>query len=316
MIEGSWLHRLGRRGPRGLVARGRGGLLSRDGEDRRIRISLPSVRVVLALVAVLALLGGAWLWLRDSSLVAVKRVTVTGATGPDAGQIRAALRSAARNMTTLDVQMKTLNLAVAPYPIVKGLQVSTQFPHGIKIHVLEEVPVGAILFDGRRIAVAGDGTLLHDIRAGALLPNIPMRVLPGGSRVSDPEASQAVAVLAAAPSALLDRVSEVITTSAHGVVAQLRNGPSVYFGTTSRLASKWAAAAAVLANPGSDGALYVDVTDPGRPAAGSSSSSGISSSSASGSGGSASASAGTSSTSASGGSASTGGASTSSTGGG
>ena len=42
------------------------------------------VKLIAGAVATLAVLGGAWVWLRDSSLVAVERVTVTGVAGPDA----------------------------------------------------------------------------------------------------------------------------------------------------------------------------------------------------------------------------------------
>jgi hypothetical protein len=51
-------------------------------------------------------------------------------------------------------------------------------------------------------------------------------------------------------------------------VAQLRNGPSIYFGDANQLAAKWSAAVAVLADSGSAEAVYIDVTDPQRPAAG------------------------------------------------
>jgi cell division protein FtsQ len=233
----------------------------------------------VACAAVVALLGGVWLWLRDSSLVAVDRVAVTGISGPDAGQIRQALTAAARNMTTLDVHMNQLRTAVAPYPVVKDLKVSTQFPHGMRIRVVEQIPVGAVTVGGRSIAVAGDGTLLHDVAASASLPAIPLRVVPGGTRVSDPQARAALAVLAAAPYQLLSRISQVSTDPSHGLVAQLRSGPSIYFGNASRLSAKWIAATAVLADAGSAGASYIDVTDPERPAAGadSSSSSGTSS---------------------------------------
>jgi hypothetical protein len=54
----------------------------------------------------------------------------------------------------------------------------------------------------------------------------------------------------------------------HGVVVQLRNGPQLYFGPTDELAHKWAAVVAVLQNRDSAGAGYIDVSDPGRPAAG------------------------------------------------
>ncbi|TML95899.1 MAG: FtsQ-type POTRA domain-containing protein [Actinobacteria bacterium] len=247
-----------------------------------------SLFVALAL-AVLG--GGAWLWLRDSSLVSVTRVAVSGVDGLQAGQITSALRAAARNMTTLDVRTDQLRMAVSPYPVVKDLEVSTQFPHGMRIHVIEQRPVGAVVAAGRTIAVAGDGTLLHDVPAAAL-PTIPLGVPPGGSRLTDPGARDAAALLAAAPTALLGRLIQVTTVAPHGLVAQLRNGPSIYFGAANRLRAKWMAASEVLADSGSAGAVYIDVTVPERPAAGAASSA----SSTGGSSAGVSAAAGTSST--------------------
>lgn len=260
-----------RRGRWARRPRPRAAAPSRSQAGRRLRRSVPRIVAVCALM--LALLVGAWLWLRDSSLVAVHRVTVTGAGGPDGEQIRGALTTAARNMTTLDVHMNDLRTAVAPYPVVKDLRVSTEFPHGMRIRVVEQIPVGAVVVGGRAIPVAGDGTLLHDVTPSASLPSIPLRVLPGGSRLTDPQARGAVAVLAAAPSPILSRVSQVTSVSTHGLVAQIRNGPSIYFGDAARLPAKWIAAAAVLADPGSAGADYIDVTDPKRPAAGTTASS-------------------------------------------
>jgi cell division protein FtsQ len=226
----------------------------------------PGVRTLLAAAALALLLGGGWLWLRDSSLVAVQKVAVTGVSGPEAQQIRSALIAAGENMTTLDVRMNQLLTAVAPYPVVKDLRVSTQFPHGMRIRVIEESPVAAIVVGGRSIAVAADGTLLHDVVTPGSLPLIPLKVPPGGTRLTGSPAG-AVAVLAAAPWQFLSRVSQV-TTVPSGIVAQLRAGPSIYFGDSRRLAAKWIAAAAVLGDAGSVGAAYIDVTDPERPAAG------------------------------------------------
>jgi cell division septal protein FtsQ len=219
------------------------------------------------LVALVAVLGGAWLWLRDSSLVAVHRVQVAGASGPDAAQIRSALIAAASNMTTLDVKMKQLRTAVAPYPVVKSLVVDTQFPHGMRIRVVEQVPVAIVDAGGRRTAVSGDGTLLHDVVAPPALPTIPLGVPPGGTHLTGYSLSE-VRLLAAAPYELLAKVSQVSDGQAHGLVAELRNGPSIYFGDSHQLGAKWTAAAEVLADTGSAGAAYLDVTDPGRPAAG------------------------------------------------
>jgi cell division protein FtsQ len=214
------------------------------------------------------LLGGGWLWLRDSSLVAVQRVTVTGERGPESGAIRSALVSAARSMTTFDVQTGRLYAAVSAYPVVKTLEVSTQFPHGMRIHVIERLPVAAVIVAGRREAVAADGSLLHGLATVPGLPRIALAVPPGGPDLTDPQALQELAAATAAPRALRPRITIIRLVAGPGLVATLRRGPAIYLGDATRLRAKWASAVAVLADPGSVGAAYIDVSDPRRPAAG------------------------------------------------
>jgi cell division protein FtsQ len=199
--------------------------------------------------------------------VAVRRVTVVGVSGRDAQQIRAALTSAAHDMTTLDVKMSALRTAVAPYPVVKQLHVSTDFPHRMRIDVVEQVPVAMISAAGLRVAVSADGTLLHGTSVPGSLPTISLPVSPGGTRVTG-STLQVVRLLATAPYQLLDKVGQASESGTHGLEAQMRNGPELYFGSDDDLGAKWSAAAAVLADSGSDGADYIDVTVASRPAAG------------------------------------------------
>jgi cell division protein FtsQ len=240
---------------------------------RRWRLSRPrwvGPRLLVVMLVLGALAAGGWVWLRNSSLVAVRRVTIAGVSGPDAGQIRSALRAAAQSMTTLNVRLGALRTAIAPYPVVKHLQVSTDFPHGLRIDVVEQVPVAMISVGETQVPVSADGTLLRDANltgAGAL-PTIALDVAPGGGRVGG-SALDDVRLLAAAPYAFLARVSQASSDPVHGLIAQLRNGPKIYFGVGSQLRAKWAAATAVLAAASSAGADYIDVTDPSRPAAGS-----------------------------------------------
>jgi cell division protein FtsQ len=223
-------------------------------------------RVLLVALAVLAVCGLGWVWLRDSPLVAVQDVTITGVSGPDASRVRAVLDDTARDMTTLHVSSTELRDAVAAYAQVKDVRAVTHFPHGLDIQVIEHNPVGIIVADGKRIPVAGDGKLLRSVLPGDL-PTLQMQNVPGGDRLRDPRAARTVAVLAAAPSALRAKVLNVWTGS-HGVTARMRSGPLLYFGTTDRLEAKWIAVARVLEDPESAGALYLDVRVPERTAAG------------------------------------------------
>lgn len=231
------------------------------------RLPRPGLRTLAAVLAVLALAGGGWVWLRNSSLVAVQRVAIVGVSGRDAHRIRAALTSAAHNMTTLNVKMAALRTAVAPYPVVKRLHVSTSFPHRMRIEVVEQVPVAMVSAGGVSVPVSADGTLLRGTAVSASLPTIALGVSPGGTRVTG-STLHVVRLLAAAPYQLLGKVSGASDGGAHGLEAQLRNGPKLYFGSDSDLDAKWAAAAAVLANSGAAGADYIDVTVASRPAAG------------------------------------------------
>jgi cell division protein FtsQ len=224
----------------------------------------------LLLVSVLVFAGllvGGYFWVRSSSLSAVRTVKVVGLSGADAGQIRDALETAARSMSTLNVSTAGLHNTVAAYPEVKSVKASASFPHSMTITVVEQDPVAVVVAGGHRTVVSGDGTLLPNVSAGSSLPTIAMTVAPGGTTLSG-TALQEAELLADAPHALLSRIASTTTSSTHGLVAVLRGGPQLYFGARDRLTAKWSSAVAVLANSSSAGAAYIDVSDPSRPAAG------------------------------------------------
>src|SRR4051812_22502374 len=165
---------------------------------RAFRFAIPP-RILAIAVAVVATAALGWFWLRDSSLVAVDDVTVTGVSGPDAGRIRAVLEDAAHDMTTLHVSEGDLHTAVAAYPQVKDVHVTPHFPHGLDIAVIEHNPVAVIVADGKSVPVSGDGHLLRSVQPGELA-TVQMSIVPAGDRLTDSRASAAVGMLAAAPS--------------------------------------------------------------------------------------------------------------------
>jgi cell division protein FtsQ len=230
------------------------------------RLPRPPLRATAAFLCVLGVLGALWLWLRDSPLVAVEDVTVTGLSGPDAGRVREALSDAARDMTTLHVRKGELRTAVDPYPAVLDVRTDPDFPHRLRIVVRERNPVGTVVAGDQRVPVAADGTLMRTTPSGGL-PEIPAKALPGGTHAGEPGVRRALRVLAAAPPAMRARVTRVYMGE-HGLTLPLRNGPTLYLGGSERLAAKWAAVATVLADPTSTGATYLDVRLPERPAAG------------------------------------------------
>ncbi len=227
----------------------------------------PFVRGLAAVLLLAAILGGGWLWARDSQFVRVERVRVTGATTSEEPSIRAALEAAALDMSTLHVRRDVLDEAVASYPSVAGLHVKADFPHDLAIEVLERRPVAALEIHGRRVPVSSGGIVLTGVEADRNLPAIRRDAAPAGGRVDDARTRAAVAVAAAAPPALLAR-SDRLWWGPKGLTADLSDGPPLVFGTGDDADLKWAGAARVLAEPSAAGATYLDLRVPGRVAAG------------------------------------------------
>jgi cell division protein FtsQ len=234
--------------------------------------SLASRVAVCALLAV-PLLGGGWLWVRNSSLVSVRHVHISGVEGVDAQQIRTALDAAAKRMTTMDLDPGSLRSAVASFAIVKSLRVTTSFPHTVHISVTEQPPVAALLSAGQRTAIAADGTVLGPALLSSSLPLLTGSYEPpAGAHVHEAGVLADVAVLGAAPQPLA-RYVERVYNGPEGLTVAMRNGLLVYFGDAMRPHAKWLSLARVLVSPSSSGASYIDVRLPERPAAGFSSAS-------------------------------------------
>ena len=224
-------------------------------------------RPIAAAAVVLVVLGAGWLWFRGSSFVRIQRVEVIGLSSSEGPAVRSALELAARQMTTLHVDRSALEDAVSSYPSVAGLRVQTDFPHGISIEVTEREPIAEVDLAGDVVPVGAGGRLMRGVTPGRKLPVLHATRLAPGGRLTDPQALAAVDVLAAAPEPLRRRVSR-IWSGPKGLSLDLRAGPELFFGSSARATAKWMAVAAVLADSSSEGAVYLDVRVPERPAAG------------------------------------------------
>jgi cell division protein FtsQ len=229
---------------------------------RRLRIAL------IATLVALPLLAAGWLWLRHSSLVAVRDVTISGVHGRDAEAIDAALTTAARRMSTLDVQPGALMASVASLHVVSGLHTSSSLPHGLHVYVSEQPPVAVLAADGVKTAIAANGIVLGPQLLSSSLPTVATSVAPAaGKRVHGFYLLAALAVLGDAP-APLAHLAQRAFTGPKGLTIQLRGGLLAYFGDDTRPHAKWDSLARVLADASSHGASYVDVRVPAHPAAG------------------------------------------------
>lgn len=232
--------------------------------SKRTRRRLLMVAIVAALLTALYMF-----WLRDSSLVAVENVTVTGLTSDDADRVRVALASTAETMTTLHVDEARLQDAAAAFPIVARIEATPDFPHGMTVHVIEHRPAAIVVADGRKQPIAGDGSVLAGLPVEGDLPTIDLFVAMPQRQLGPGAARDAARVAGTAPPVIARRVDSLAREGgARGVVAELEDGTELIFGTPDKLAAKWAAAIRVLADDEAAGATYIDIRIPERPVAG------------------------------------------------
>jgi len=218
----------------------------------------------VALAAVGLLLG--FLWFRDSSFAAVEQVVVTGSGSSEGERVIATLEATGRGMSTLHVDEGALRDAVDPYASVADLRLRPDFPHTLRIEVIEHRPVAVVETNGVEVPATGGGLLLDGVRADDL-PVIRATKPPLDGRVQDKRALAALRVAAAAPKALGSR-SERLFFGEGGIRLDLAGGPDLVFGDADGAAEKWKAAARVLADDSSAGATYLDLRVAGLVAAG------------------------------------------------
>jgi cell division protein FtsQ len=222
--------------------------------------------LVVALVLAAALAAGYFLWFRDSSLVAVEQVEVVGAEGEPG--VEAALVAAADEMTTLNVDQGALEAAVADDPSVLSVSATADFPHGLRITVDSRRPAGFV--PGEDAIVAADGVVLElgaEQPEGLPLIDAEDGIPAAGERIEGADLILA-RVLGAVPEPLQEQTTGAHMDGEHGPVVEIGEGIELRFGDPAQAERKWAAAAAVLADPGLRSAVYIDVTVPTRPVVG------------------------------------------------
>jgi cell division protein FtsQ len=225
------------------------------------------LKAMLAIIGLVVVLLGGWMWLRDSSLVAVRDVEVTGARSSEEPKIRAALEEAAMDQTTLHVRKGALRDAVSGYASVADLHVSTDFPHAMRIEVVEHRAVAVLEMGDEKVPATGSGLLLRGVQADSDLPTIRMDAPPTGEHVTNANARAALRIAAAAPARLRARVLR-LWTGPRGMMLSLTDGPDLIFGNALDARRKWLAATRVLADRDAAGATYLDLRIPERVAAG------------------------------------------------
>jgi cell division septal protein FtsQ len=155
--------------------------------------------------------------------------------------------------------------------VVIGVAALYQFALGDKPvtpRVRLPAPAATIGSGSEAVVVGSNGTILpwFPPPQEGTLPELPLSVPPKSGRLAGTMLQQA-RVLGAAPAALRPYLASSFYGES-GVDVELRSGIELRFGDASRVAEKWRAAAAVLANPSITALDYVDLHAPRHPAVG------------------------------------------------
>ena len=217
------------------------------------------VRLLLALVLVLAVLaGGGWLVL-SSPYVTAEGVEVTG------------LRTVAQSRVDRVAQVPTgtplarvdldaVRARVESIEAVRRAEVSRSWPHTVRIAVTERTPV-AVIDQGEGLrALDSEGVLFGSYRSRP-------RGLPLVRTEPDTEGEALVEgarVIAALPASIARRVDRIEVTSVDEIQLVLANGRTVVWGSAQDSADKAQVLAVLLPRVGSQ-VRQIDVSVPGRP---------------------------------------------------
>jgi cell division protein FtsQ len=228
---------------------------------------LPSSRSVAVGCTLLAVAGGAYLVALDTSIFAVRKISVTGAPRWLAARIRATLGpiegTSLVSFSQADAERRLIAL-----PQIASVAFDRDFPHTLRVKVSVEKAVVVLRKGSEGWLASSSGRVLAALGAGPY-PALPRLWLPAATDVSvggSIEAPQALQVAAALRGARLPHVLAVRGVAGHDLVVELVGGRELRLGDASNLALKLAVAAAIL--PRAEGARYVDVSVPARVVAG------------------------------------------------
>jgi cell division protein FtsQ len=227
----------------------------------------PSGRSLLVLTAVIAGVLAAYWGARESSVFAVERIEIQGASPALTKQIRAKTRPTL-GTSLLEVDATTLASSVRALPMVAGASVDRAFPHTLVVRVLTERPVAVIRRGNSAWLATGAGDVIREIQVGTqrdyprlwLTRDVSVAV---GSRLPG-ELTTATRTLAAAREVRLPRRVQAVRSTDEQLTLILRGGPEIRLGAARDVVLKLTVAKRVLPLV-EDGTVYVDVSVPERP---------------------------------------------------
>jgi len=231
---------------------------------------VPSGRSLLLSFAIVAAALLAWFGARETGVFGVRSVEVRGASPGVSAQVRQALRPAAGS-SLLKLDVAAAERAVEALPTVESAMLDRAFPHTLRVAVVPERPVAVLRQGADAYLVSRKGRVIATVarRERRQLARIwaarDVQLTPGAV-VTGELATAVGAVAPLAGSGFPGRVTSV-TATPEALTLRLRSGVELRLGDPLNVRLKLAVAARVLPLVGDD-AVYLDVSVPERPVAG------------------------------------------------
>jgi cell division protein FtsQ len=226
-------------------------------------------RLLVGLLA-LALLGGTFFWLSQSSLLAVDDIEVEGNRIVSTDEVLAEVRPMLRGQSMLSLSFDDVDHLLCANPFIDNVEIERDFPHTILIRVHENRPFLSLgVAGGKTVVLSAEGKGLAEAdNPPAGLPVLktgePCEVAVGETAACD-DAATGVMFLANVPVSFNYEFSEV-TVSGGDIKARTSGGVDVHFGSLEEYGLKFEVLRQLLARTTAGGAdVSIDVSVPQRP---------------------------------------------------
>ena len=216
-----------------------------------------SLRYVLALLLVLALLGTSIHLVFFSTRLQVKRVEVVGNSLLSDGRLREVADVPVGEQLAL-VDLGRADARVGSLAEVESVDVTRTGPDAVRISVVERTAVAVVELAGRLRGLDADGVVFRDYET---VPRQMPRVRPGSNAGND-ALREAATVVSALPADLVTRVDHVEVATVDQITLVMRDQRQVLWGSAEESELKAQVVDKLLA---AQKAPYYDVSVPGNP---------------------------------------------------
>jgi cell division protein FtsQ len=214
-------------------------------------------RPLLAIVLVLAIVGGGVYAVWFSSWLAVQTIQVSGAQTISASEVRT--RSGIDVGDPLvRVDLATAERRIGALAVVRSVSVTRQWPHRILVSIQERVAIAVVEIGTQLRGMDADGVVFRDYKKAP--PGLPRVETSIGT--TSQALREAAKVISALPSDLTLQVDHVQVTTIDKISLVLKDGRTVIWGSAEESDTKAEVLATLLATVQAD---TYDVSVPSKP---------------------------------------------------